>query len=673
MNILKQNKINNQTSFTSPSIQDKLVKNSSIFEKGTVLKGKITNIRYNEIDIQLEDHTTLTAKYTNSSELNVGQTASFKVVDSSLTKLSLEIMAENQGKMQNITIRKALEEANLPKNEKNIAIVKELLHNNMSIDKQSIQGILKQSYLSKDISIATIVQMNRQGITITEENLDLIEQLGNLKRDMINDVTNLASNIVQLMEDTSNSGSYENLTNLYSKLIDLMTAKNSNPLINTGNLTGLNETNSSFLTSNERFIQDDFVAINQNENTQNTTNLQSNYSLNVTKMQSTNEQEMKMISDAIFKATNISSSSHTLTTNLLSMQERQELIDYLHSYSITDEMKSNILNGSAEYREIVHIMQSSNIREQGNISSSLLQNGEMNAKDIVKNPLIATILESVSYSLREQNELASVLPLQARNNLLAKLDSFQLTEELKKTIQSGSITVNELLEQINDYLPLSDQESVLELFRGEEFKMILKEGITTNWTLTPKELLEEGSIDKLYQTLENQLDELSNLLKHSNSNLTQSNTATSLNHLTENIDFLKNFNQLFTYIQLPLKLSNQNAHGDLYVYTNKKQLQKNSDNVSVLLHLDLDHLGPLDVHIALSKKHITSKFYLNDDVTKELTSLNMEKLASALKTKGYTLNYELLKREKEIDIIQDFIEKDAPSESLKRYSFDIRA
>lgn len=36
-----------------------------------------------------------------------------------------------------------------------------------------------------------------------------------------------------------------------------------------------------------------------------------------------------------------------------------------------------------------------------------------------------------------------------------------------------------------------------------------------------------------------------------------------------NIDFMKSLNQAFAYMQLPLKLQNQNAHGDLYVYTKR--------------------------------------------------------------------------------------------------------
>ena len=40
-----------------------------------------------------------------------------------------------------------------------------------------------------------------------------------------------------------------------------------------------------------------------------------------------------------------------------------------------------------------------------------------------------------------------------------------------------------------------------------------------------------------------------------------------------NIEFMNQLNQAYTYVQVPLKMSGQNANGELYVYTNKKNLR----------------------------------------------------------------------------------------------------
>ena len=73
--------------------------------------------------------------------------------------------------------------------------------------------------------------------------------------------------------------------------------------------------------------------------------------------------------------------------------------------------------------------------------------------------------------------------------------------------------------------------------------------------------------------------------------------------LQQNLAFMKMLNEQFAYMQLPLKLSQQNAHGDLYVMTRKNALKKSKDNLKVLLHLEMDSLGTL--------QKITPTFPLN--------------------------------------------------------------
>ena len=37
-----------------------------------------------------------------------------------------------------------------------------------------------------------------------------------------------------------------------------------------------------------------------------------------------------------------------------------------------------------------------------------------------------------------------------------------------------------------------------------------------------------------------------------------------------NVEFMNQVNQMYTYAQIPLKMSGQHASGELFVYTNKK-------------------------------------------------------------------------------------------------------
>ena len=135
---------------------------------------------------------------------------------------------------------------------------------------------------------------------------------------------------------------------------------------------------------------------------------------------------------------------------------------------------------------------------------------------------------------------------------------------------------------------------------------------------------------------------------------------------------MNTLNEMFSYIQLPIRLKGQNIHSDLYVMTNKKKLSKDNSNISVLLHLDMQNLKPLDVRINLQNQNVDTKFYMSDEFSKKIVETNIEALENALLAKGYLLTHQVIHEKKEIDIVKDFLEVDSSTTAIKRYSFDIR-
>ena len=57
-----------------------------------------------------------------------------------------------------------------------------------------------------------------------------------------------------------------------------------------------------------------------------------------------------------------------------------------------------------------------------------------------------------------------------------------------------------------------------------------------------------------------------------NTGMDKSPAAKVVQNTASNLDFMNQLNQLHAYIQLPLKMANQNAHGELYVFTNKRKI-----------------------------------------------------------------------------------------------------
>ena len=123
---------------------------------------------------------------------------------------------------------------------------------------------------------------------------------------------------------------------------------------------------------------------------------------------------------------------------------------------------------------------------------------------------------------------------------------------------------------------------------------------------TPEEVAEEKSVDKLYERLNNQMNRLNQAL--SQSARADTPLAKTVANVSNNINFMNQLNQMFTYVQIPLKMQGQNANGELFVYTNKKSLAKKDGSVSALLHLDMEHLGSVDVHVSMTSQKVATKF-----------------------------------------------------------------
>ena len=126
-----------------------------------------------------------------------------------------------------------------------------------------------------------------------------------------------------------------------------------------------------------------------------------------------------------------------------------------------------------------------------------------------------------------------------------------------------------------------------------------------------------------------------------NSPMANSSLGQAANNLSNNLDFMNHLNQMFQYIQLPLQMTGQNVHGDLYVYQNKHKKLSEDGSVSAVLHLDMENLGPVDVFVKLKDTKVTTNFYVMDDDVLTLINDNMYILNERLEKRGYTMQVTL--------------------------------
>lgn len=270
--------------------------------------------------------------------------------------------------------------------------------------------------------------------------------------------------------------------------------------------------------------------------------------------------------------------------------------------------------------------------------------------------------------------------------LFSRQQITQLEAQLKEIfpkMENGKLnpqlTAKEFLDVFAKQLeqqPLPDKAALGRLFSGKEYHTLLKEVMQEQWTVRPEELKTEHKVEELYQRLNRQMGQIEQLARQTGMNTGQLSQAAA--QVRDNIEFMHQINQAYTYVQIPLKMANQNAHSDLYVYTNKRNLRKKEGELSAFLHLELENLGTTDVSVKMLDKNVSTKFYLDDDASYDLIEAHLPELLERLEKLGYHCHVSVDRREEKVDFVEDFLQKSQPAKAaskgmVHRYSFDVRA
>ena len=246
----------------------------------------------------------------------------------------------------------------------------------------------------------------------------------------------------------------------------------------------------------------------------------------------------------------------------------------------------------------------------------------------------------------------------------------------QKNAASPLNTLDDLLKNLqdNDALKADDKilKDVKDILKDENFGKTLKNEVSKQWMLKPEDVGKQGSVSELYDRLNSQIKTLTENLSAQN----RPNTpiAQAAGNISGNINFMNELNQTFNYVQIPLKFEDANKTGELYVYTNKKSMASNDGTVSALLHLDMDNLGPVDVHVVLNEaNNVKTKFMLKDDSSLDLIAQNIEILNARLNKRGYNMNAEFVNKDEQKSVFENMIEDGKNVPILSNNSFDARA
>lgn len=271
-------------------------------------------------------------------------------------------------------------------------------------------------------------------------------------------------------------------------------------------------------------------------------------------------------------------------------------------------------------------------------------------------------------------------------------EEYNITPELKevinKIINNQSIPPHDLdvlKEMLNtgklNLKNINNDNILKEILISKEFGNVLKDSINERWTIDPTRFIQENiskpqEIKNFYRELYEDVDRLIKTMSEGSTKQNE-NVVNNLSNLKSNINFMNSLNHVIPYIQIPIKMQNENGHGDLYVYNNTSGRQINEgDEVTAFLHLDLEHLGATDVDIRMKGKEVSTNFTLSNDESMKIVEKYLPELKEKLEKRGYKADYSVeVSGEKSTSnsVIENIKGKTLPNLTVKRYTFDVRA
>lgn len=670
---------------------------------GDVIRGEISDLSGGEITITLENNTMIRGQISDSSMLSIGQTAAFRL-DSITPQGVLIEPVGNYTETELSLINKALENANLPLSEHNQSAVKALMDNMMPINRESIQQLMQQAYDNKTTDMNTLALMNKLMMRVTPESIAAFTNYRN-GTDMLGvQLQNYSTEIPSLLSALSEHGSADAVAQFGETLLQIIMPEdqaNTIPLLTISSLTTeeqaelkqflsgipMTEETMQSLENGTLSLRDALTMLRDAamegtlvlEKDTDGEGLLSKLALMEQALEPADGRTIQEIQETLRNTVTLTRDSTPETAETLPTEE--EPTEQTATETTPKENAAPNNSGSAlqfagklfhSFQETVNSSLSNTMQMLRNAGETAAEPGAAGTAPNV----IDTLCDLYSTDASSHDLTGNYLTPDARNELAGFLRQLPVSSSLIHRILSGEATTQEIMHVIKNVLPLSDSSILQTMFQTESFEQVFARFLQTHWSLTPEQLQQEGQPDKLYNQLAGQMSQLEQLIGNSLSGSDSDQLQHHARDIESNIILMKELSENFSYMQLPLKLPNQDTHSELYVYTQKNQRRMNPDKTSVLLHLDLEHLGAVEIRLDKNKQEIQANFRLAEHAAIDLLRTNAAILKDNLINLGFQPNIVVSRQEEEPVTMDDFLNtkvKTNATEEMKRFSFDIRA
>ena len=593
----------------------------SQLQEGQVFEGSVVSKDGEKVVISLDNGQNVSARLQGNISLSEGSSVFFQVKSNSGGSIELTPIPNQLS--NNPTILNALDAAGLPASDKNLVMVDSMMKNSMSIDSNALMSMARQIARNPETDVSILVDMNRLRIPTTPEMVSQYENYLANQNAVLDSFSELSTNITESISNGSLNA--EDVLNLQTEIFQLMTGENAGE-----NSPADGDTSGQLAQTPDELTDQTGKTVSQ---------------------ELTGQAKEIVSQELAGQAGETVSQELTGQAREIAIQEPTGQVALTHDSEFAGQLTEEVT---------------------GQISEEVSGQSTGEIKGESREVIVREAPESVSYALKDSGLFGLERELKALPDF-EKMHSSYFDADGKLRPDTDA---KELARDILQYLKENPDalKKNADLLTGKSFSALMKNVYEQSFTVKPEELMgKEHPMKELYKNMTVRLNEVDQLLQKT---IGEDNPASrTIHNVQDNVKFMDTLNQNYTYLQIPLRMSGQNATGQLYVYHNKRK-GKSAENeeLTAFLHFDMEHLGSTDIAVKLKNKKVDTRFYMDNDASYDLIEANLPILEARLNAKGYTCKLEVSNDKHPVNFITEIVEKDAPKAgTLQKYSFDVKA
>lgn len=567
---------------------------------GETLQGEVVAVNGNEVELKIADNAVITAKLEQNMNVSVGQKMMFEISNNQNGQVALRALFTNLAQEQ--LAQNALQAAGIEANGQTAQMISGLMKEGMPIDMQTLQNVYHDILRFPDTDQSLLIHMHKIGMETTPQNVEQFQALVNYEERVAGTIHELIHELPAELKNMAANGEAAKVMNVTQELVSLI-ADHEAQLAANGSQTAI--------LSGEQLL-----------------------------MEGLTDKSIlpgQMPTEGVVTVTEngqvLTDVSKTLVT--------ENTIEQTNNLPVNTEVIAETTQQTAMNKALAALEEAMN--PQNTVHT--LADGNEGIQGVV--PAQESVLST------DDKIVSGVLTKTEYVELAKALEQNGFSKELVAKVQNGNLNMNELFTMLKSELPGKDAMVAGKLWENPAFTKIISKQLQSAWLLDPKEVESGKNVTEFYNRLNNQVNSIIHSMSQS---LSESSVLSqSLQQFKENVDFLNHLNQFMPYVQLPLKMNGHSATGDLYVYADKKSLAAGKESVSAALHLDMQHLGMVDVFVKMQDKNVTTDFCLENEATLDFIEEHIDMLSERLERRGYNLNAQMKVKDTQMSLKEDIL------------------